>query len=128
MNNSQPLRGFRVPMTEGDVIIVNKWDWDVFAEVEEIDVVELSLPGIDEGRPITFIQPIRGSTKNLDKDLLFTGSIRTPIVRENIVGICCPQCWHAGEYRSAEDQTLLGLVVDDKMYRICERCGYHKKA
>lgn len=127
MSTNAPLTGSRVPLFEFDTVLVRFGERRLFCEVEEVDVVESWVPKMLEGKPVTFVKPVRGPRHNLPAHFFYAGSIRTPVTREDILGICCPTCWNKGEYQSSDDQLLIGIKIDSGIYRVHERCGYHKK-
>lgn len=136
MSNQAVLRSYNVPMTEFDIVIFEQEGrWRnlspiLFGEIHEINIVETrGNEVLHNGEPRIFIQPIRGWHGGVGSYFMYPpNTAKISIPRTAIVGICCPSCWQAGEFTSVENPTLIGLVVDDKMYRICERCGYHKRA
>lgn len=127
MSAIPPLTGSKVPLFEFDVVLAQFGERRLFCEVEEVDVVESWVVKMLEGKPVTFVKPVRSSRGNLPAHFFFAGSIRTPITRQEILGICCPQCWNRGEYQSSDDPLLIGIRIDQGIYRVHERCGYHKK-
>lgn len=137
MGKQTVLRSYSVPMTEFDIVLFDQDDrWSdlndiLFAEIHEMNLVETrGNEVLYNGEPRIFVQAIRGYIpRSIQTFFQFPqNQSKISISRTAIVGICCPSCWQAGEFTSVENPTLIGLVVDDKMYRICERCGYHKRA
>jgi hypothetical protein len=133
--NKEPLTSYKVPMNEFDVVLVDHHGHfphlkpHIFAEIHEVNLVEMKGNQVlHNGEPRIFIQTIRGWTGYLDKNLLYPDHTpRWSISRTDVIGVCCPQCWQAGRYTKVEDNLLKGLVVDNDIYRICERCGYYKR-
>lgn len=128
MNDFQSLTGSRVPFSEFDIVLVRDTP-NYFAEVSEVDVVtnfsqaEVYL----SGKPKVLIQGISAGGRAIPTPYLYPSKSRRAITRDDIIGVCCPQCWHSNRYQSDEDTFMVGIVTPGGMYRVCERCNYYKK-